>query len=132
MSKYLSVTHFFICSQLRESSRQLKLVPFCFQGQLWGGFTSTKVFLECCLIRSTHPEVFFNEIWNVHGKVILNSYSEYFGEIPRKTATELIFNKVTSFRYALCCKWFSSNFPKKFRTACSKNTAGVTIVSSPP
>ena len=62
-----------------------------------------------------HPwEVFF-----------LNSCSEYFQEIPRITSvTKLIFSTVMSFQYALCCKWFTMNFPKISRTAFSKNRAG--------
>ena len=80
-SKYLSVTHFFSLSQLRESSQQPPLVPFCFQDQLWDGFTSTKSFFECCLIRSTHPELFFNEKWNIHRlsfkKAVLNIFRKF-------------------------------------------------------
>ena len=124
----------FICNmllQLFSTSRIItaatSLVPFCFQGHKFGtilfsryhfvfGFTSTKVFFECCFIRSTHPEVFFNEIWNIYRKVFLyNSCSEYFREIPRKkSATELIFNIIMSFQYALCRKWFPRNFPNFF------------------
>ena len=40
-----------------------QLVSFCFQGQLLGGFTSTKDFFACCLIRNIHPEMFFTEIF---------------------------------------------------------------------
>ena len=116
-------------------------------------YVHQKFFFECCLIRSTHLEVFFNEMWN-HWKVFFwNSRSESFWEIPGKTsARELnekwnhrrfsfeiaplnIFGKflekhqqesscsVKSFLYVPCWKWFSRNFPKIFRTAFSKNTA---------
>ena len=57
-SKYLSVTRFFICSQLREAYENL-----------WGGFTSTKTFFDFCFIRGTRPVVFFNKIWNIHWNI---------------------------------------------------------------
>ena len=108
------------------------VLPSSFQSQLSGGFTSVKSVFGCCLIRSTHPEVFFNEIYNMNGKVFFhNSCSEYFGRIPRKKLmTEPIFSIVTSFQYALCRRWFSRNFPKIFRTAFSKNAAGATLLIS--
>ena len=61
-----------------------------------------------------HPSVFFE-----------NNCSEYFREIPGKTwATEPLFSMVMNFKYPPCCKWFSWNFPKIFRTAFSANIAG--------
>ena len=39
-----------------------------------------------------------------------------------------MFSIVMSFQYALCPKWFSRNFPKTFKTAFSKNTAGGTLL----
>ena len=77
MVAYISCSWFFfkkfICNTLlhllttsRIMTAGTTVVPFCFQGQFWGGFTSTKKFCECCLMESTHPEVFFNEIWNIH------------------------------------------------------------------
>ena len=61
-----------------------------------------QIFFECCLIKSTHPEVFFNEIWNIHRVFFWNSCSEYFREIPRKTsATKLTISIVMSFQHAL-------------------------------
>ena len=108
------------------------VLPSSFQSQLSGRFTSVKNVFEFCLIRSTHPEVFFNERYNMNGKVFYHSScSEYFGRIPRKKLmTELIFSIVTSFQYTLCRRWFSRNFPKIFRTAFSKNTAGATLLIS--
>ena len=76
MIRVQSLTFFkriFIYNMLFQLSTTLKIitaattvVPFCFQGQLGGGFTSTKNFFDCCLIKSTHPELFFNEIWKVY------------------------------------------------------------------
>ena len=111
----------------------ITVVPFCFQSQPWGGFTSTNFFffsLSVASSKALRDVLSFNEIWNVHRKVFFkNSCSEYFPEIPRKTsATELMFNIVVSFQYALCYKWFSRNFPKIFRTSLSKNTAGEVLL----
>ena len=64
--------YIFICNMLLQLFTNLRIfaavitvVPFCFQGQFWGGVTSTKKYFKCCLSKSTHQEVFFNEIWNI-------------------------------------------------------------------
>ena len=126
-----------ICNTLLQSriiTAATTIVPWCFQCQFWGVFTSAKdFFFQFCLIRSTHPEIFFNEIGNIHPKVFFlkNSCSEYFGEIPRKTSvTKLIFSIAVSFQYRPCCKWFPRNFLKIFRTAFSENTSGRMLLSS--
>ena len=98
---------FQLLTTLRIITAATTVVQFCFQGQPWGGFTSSKAFLECHLIRSTHPEVFLmkhrTSIESFSFKiVVLNICSEYFQEISSKTlATELTFSIVISFQYAL-------------------------------
>ena len=52
------------------------------QPQLWYHFVFKvnfeedllpQFFFECCLIRSTHPEVSIDEIWNIHWRVFFSS-----------------------------------------------------------
>ena len=126
----LSVTHFFEnhhsshnCGTILFPKSTLRRVYFY---QLF--FFS----LSVASSKALRDVLSFNEIWNIHRKVFFkNSCSEYFPEIPRKTsATELMFNIVVSFQYALCYKWFSRNFPKIFRTSLSKNTAGEALLIS--
>ena len=46
-SKYLSVKRFFqFFTTSRITTAATAVVPFCFQGQLWEGSTSTKYFFE--------------------------------------------------------------------------------------
>ena len=90
----------------------------CFQGQPWGGFTSTNFFWV--LPHQKHPSRSF--LLAKYGSSIrrfsINSCSEYFGEITRKkSVTELIFSIALSFQYVLWCKWFSRNFLKIFRNS---------------
>ena len=102
-----------IVHNLRIIRAATTVVSFCFQGQLWGGFTSTEKFLSVASLQAlTHPEVFFNEIWNIHLKVFFwNRCSKYFWEIPTKTSVkELIFSKFLSFQHGFGCKWFSPKF----------------------
>ena len=107
----------FICNivlQLFTTSTIIRaaktVLPFCFQGQLWGGFTSAKKFFWVLPRQKHSSSVFF---WN--------SCSEYIPKIAsKKTST----TEFMSFRYALCRKWFSWNFPKIFSAAFSTNTAG--------
>ena len=136
----------FICDTLFQLFTTSKIITaattvvrFCFQSQPWGGFTSTNFilfvvvfFLSVASSKALGDVLSFNEIWNIHRKVFFKkSCSEYFSETPRKTsATELMFNIVVSFQYALCYKWFSRNFPKIFRTSLSKNTAGEALLIS--
>ena len=89
-------------------------------------------FMLISYFRNIHPEMFFNEIWNIYWKVFFkNSCSEHFREIPGKTlATELIFNIVMCFQFVLCPKWFSRNFLKIFRAALSKSTTGRMLLIS--
>ena len=74
--KSLTFFKIFICNTLLQLfttsviiTAAITVVPFYFQGQFWGWFTSTKNFFECCLIKGTPPEVFFNKIWNIHRKI---------------------------------------------------------------
>ena len=84
-SKYLSLTCFFSCSQLEESSPQPQL--FYFQGQLRGGLTSTKnilsvfsseaLILRCSLMKygtSIERFLFKMAVLNVLGKWAFNMW----------------------------------------------------------
>ena len=98
LSKYWSVTHFFSCSQLQESS-------FVFKVNLKGLLLPKIIFSvatsELAIYRSCVTICFY--ILRLHRQVFFSSScSEYFQEIPRKTsATELIFSLVMSFQYTL-------------------------------
>ena len=91
------------------------IAPFCFQGQLWGGFT----FTNFCLVLShqKHPSRGF--LLAKYGTSI-RSFSiiavvSIFGKFLEKH--QLIFSISLSFKYVLWCKWFSMNFPKIFRNS---------------
>ena len=97
-----------------ESSEQLQLwYHFVFKVNFEEGLLPLKIFLSVASLQAlTHPEVFFNEIWNIHLKVFFwNRCSKYFWEISTKTSVkELIFSKFLSFQHGLGCKWFSQKF----------------------
>ena len=102
---------------------------FCFQGQLWWRFTSTKIFLE-----------------NASSKAFIQrcSLMKYVTSISRfsfKTTVLNIFGKFPEnisdrahiqHSYALCSTWFSRNFPDIFRTASGhfQNKAGGALLIS--
>ena len=79
-----------ICNTLLQSriiTAATTIVPWCFQCQFWGVFTSAKdFFFQFCLIRSTHPEIFFNEIGNIHPKVFFKKIAvlNILGKFPEK------------------------------------------------
>ena len=120
----------FICNTILQLSATAiitaatTVLPFCFQGKRRGGFTFAKTFFECCFIRSTHPEVSFNEIWKVSKSGFIERFSfniavlNIFGKFLEKHQQQslFIFSLFMSFQHALSPKWFSRNFPNIFRT----------------
>ena len=81
-SKYVSVTPFFSCSQLRESSQQQQLwYHFVFKVNFEEIYLQQKIF-ECCLIRSIHPEEFLMKYQTSIGKfsfkiAVLNTLGKF-------------------------------------------------------
>ena len=66
---------------LRINTTATTVVPFCFQGQLWGRFTSTKTKFKCWISKSTHAGVFFNDGLSIRGFSVkigfLNSFKKF-------------------------------------------------------
>ena len=88
-SKYLSGTPFFTCQNFKNHHSSHNHGTICFQGQLWGGFTSTNF----CLVLSHQKHSSRGFLLAKYGTSIrsfsINSCSEYFWEIPRKTSAHM-------------------------------------------
>ena len=106
------------------------VVLFCFQGQLWRGFTSTisllsvplseALFQRCSLVK------YGTSIRRFYFKIAVPNIFRKF--LDKKSVTALIFSIVMSFQYVFYPKLFSRNFLKILRIAFSKNTAGGTLL----
>ena len=119
-SNYLYVKRFFSCfTTLRKITvattgtilhLRLTFKRGYFHQKFFLRFASSDVLIQRCFL--------MKYVTTMHQLFFKNSYFEYFHKIPgkKKSATELIFSIVMSFQYALCCKWFSRNFPNIFRT----------------
>ena len=111
--KYLFHVSSMLFTTLRIITAATNVVLFYFEGQLWGGLTSTKNYFECCLIRTIHPDSFLRKF---EAFIRRFSFKVAVLEVHRKHQQQNISSIIRRCQYVLCCKWLSRNFPKIFRT----------------